>query len=297
MAPPRFQRLVIYGVGLLGGSLGMALKRRAMASEVVGLGRSMERLEKARQYGTIDHAATDPEEAMQGADALIVGLPPRMIRERWAELAPLMNDGMFVTDVGSTKAGIVAAAEATLPPGVRFIGSHPMAGSEKTGAEHGRSDFYENAACILTPSGRTAPETTELATRFWEALGARVITMSPERHDTLLAGISHLPHLLASALMQMLARGEAPMEEIAAIAGGGLRDLTRIAGADPDIWRQILGENAPAVVESLDAYIELLQEWRAALDRAAPDARTLGALFSEGRDAREILDAPLEESK
>lgn len=292
MAPPHFKRLVIYGVGLLGGSLGMAVRRRGMAECVVGLGRSAERLEQARRLGAIDTGAMRPEEALAGADALILAVPPRQIRESLAGLAPLLEPGTFVTDVGSVKARIVAHAEEILAPEVRFIGSHPMAGSEKTGAEHGRTDFFEGTACILTPTPRTHPEALELAQAFWQRLGGRMVITSPERHDTLLAGISHLPHLVAAALMQMLGRSLASPEEISSIAGGGLRDTTRIAASDPAIWEQIFSENAPALLETLDAYLAVLQEWRAALAQSSPDSRKLAELYSEGRNIRQNVQFP-----
>jgi prephenate dehydrogenase len=285
---------VIYGVGLLGGSLGMAVHRRGMAVTTVGLGRSLERLERARQLGAIDECSTNPAEALAGADALVLAIPPRQIREHWAMLAAKLEPGTFVTDVGSVKARLVEEAENVLPGHVRFIGSHPMAGSEKTGAEHGRSDFYEGSACLLTPTARTAPGTVELATRFWEALGARVIVLPPEMHDELLAGISHLPHLAAAALMQNLDRHLPSRTQLASICGAGLRDTTRIAASDPDIWKQILSENAPAVTLWLDRYIAILQEWRAALAKSTPDARALGLYYAEGSAARQALDSPEE---
>ncbi len=294
MAPPRFQRLVIYGVGLLGGSLGMALRRRGMAAEIVGLGRSQERLERARQLGAIDRGATRTAEALEGADALVLCVPPRQIRERLSEVAGLLAPGTFVTDVGSVKARIVEEAAHALPAHARFIGSHPMAGSEKTGVEHARGDFYEGSACIVTPTGATDPELTALATNFWAALGARVFVLDPARHDRLLAGISHLPHLVAAALMQSLARGEDSLAEMAAMAGNGLRDTTRIAAADPDIWRQILSENAEAVLARLDALEVVLKEWRAVLSRPNPDGKAIGNLYAEARAARLALDPSVE---
>jgi prephenate dehydrogenase len=291
MAPPRFHRLVIHGVGLLGGSLGMALKRRGMVQTVVGWGRSMERLERARQLGAIDEAHTRPEPALDGADALVLAVPPRQIRDRLPEIAALIPAGAFVTDVGSVKERIVEAAEAALPNGVLFIGSHPMAGSEKTGAEHGRSDFYEGSPCLVTPTERTRPEALDLARRFWEALGSRVVVLDPARHDRLLAGVSHLPHLLAAALMQTLARGDEPLEIVAEVAAGGLRDTTRIAASDPELWRQICVENAPALLARLDEFIGVLNEWRAALDKSTPDGRAMEKQFEDGQKARLLLDA------
>ena len=152
----------------------MAVKRHGLAAHVVGLGRSAERLERALQLGAIDEAYTSPAEALTGADALVLAVPPRLIREGLADLAPLLAPGTFVTDVGSVKSTIVAEAERVLPPEVLFVGSHPMAGSEKTGVEYSRSDFYEGCACILTPGERTAEEALGLAIHFWRAMGARV---------------------------------------------------------------------------------------------------------------------------
>lgn len=288
MAPPRFQKLVIYGVGLLGGSLGMSLRRRAMAAEIVGLGRSQERLERARQLGAIDRGVTRAAEAFDGADAVIMAVPPRQIRERLAEFGSLFAPGTFLTDVGSVKARIVEEAREAIPQGVLFVGSHPMAGSEKTGVEFSRGDFYEGCACILTPDDSTDPRALSLARSFWSAVGARVIEMDPQRHDRLLAGISHLPHLLASALMQALSRSsDASADEVAAIAGGGLKDMTRIAAADPEIWRQIFSENSDAVLAWLDEFEKILGEWRGALDKS--DGKTIETLFTEGSDARRKL--------
>lgn len=290
MAPPRFQKLVIYGVGLLGGSLGMALRRRAMAAEIVGLGRSQERLERARQLGAIDRGVTRAAEALEGADAVILAVPPRQIRERLGEIGALLAPGTFLTDVGSVKARIVETARESIPKGVLFIGSHPMAGSEKAGVEFSRGDFYEGCACILTPDETTDPRALAIARSFWSAVGSRVIEMDPARHDRLLAGISHLPHLLASSLMQALSRSsDASADEVAAIAGGGLKDMTRIAAADPEIWRQIFSENSAAVLAWLDEFEKILNEWRAALDKN--DAKTIAALFGEGSEARKKLSS------
>lgn len=292
MASLPFQRLVIDGVGLLGGSLGLSLKKAGLVRAVVGLGRSRERLERARTLGAIDELQTDPANALRGADALVLAVPPRRIVGRLEELAPLIAPGVFVTDVGSVKERIVATAERVLAPGVVFIGSHPMAGSEKSGAEHARANFYQGSACLLTPTPRTHPEAAPLARRMWEALGSRLVVTTPERHDTLLAGVSHLPHLAASALIQALTRHLGSPAELSAIAGGGLRDTTRIAASDPALWKEIFTENAPALLKILDAYLDVLGEWRAALDRPAPDMERLGALFSEGHDARQAVQFP-----
>ncbi|HOE97071.1 MAG TPA: prephenate dehydrogenase/arogenate dehydrogenase family protein [Candidatus Sumerlaeota bacterium] len=286
-----FQRLVIHGVGLLGGSLGLAVRRQRLAHRVVGLGRSAEKLARARDLGALDEFQTDPAAALAGADAVVLAIPPVQIRESFAQIAPYLERGTFVTDVGSVKARIVEAAEANLPSHARFVGSHPMAGSEKTGAHHARADFYVGYPCLLTPTGRTAPEALALARALWEAVGSRVVELDPARHDRLLAGISHLPHVVAAALIQTLTRHLAPAAELGGLCGQGLRDTTRVAGGDTEIWRQILTENAEEVLACLDQMEDVLHEWRAALREAAGHPRRVATLWDEARRARQGLEA------
>lgn len=263
--PPHFKRAVIYGVGLLGGSLGMAMRRRRMADEVIGLGRSRKRLERGVQLGALDRAVTDPAEALAGADALILCLPPRLIRKRWSELAPLIEPSAFVTDVGSVKQPIVAEAHERLDGSALFIGSHPMAGSEKSGVESSRGDLFESAACFVTPSEATSARALSLGVAFWRALGSRVVVMDPARHDRLMAGVSHLPHLCAVALIQTLfGQGDATLF-YKAVVGRGFLDTTRVAAGPADVWEQIFQENSVAMLQGLDRLIATLQDWRGAL--------------------------------
>ena len=284
----RFKKLVIVGVGLLGGSLGMAARGRGLAAHVVGVGRDQTRLRKAQSLRAIDSFTLHAREALAGADALVLALPPRQIREAWGELADWIAPGTFVTDVGSVKAGIVAAAEAALAPGVLFVGSHPMAGSEKSGIEAARADLYQGAACLITPTAATGPGTLAIAREFWQTLGMRVTELDPAAHDALLAGISHLPHLAAAALMCTLHSGGVSAETLARIAGPGLRDTTRIAASDPELWSQIFSENAPALLDSLDALIAELQRWRKHLHPADP--QSLLADYKQASDLRRSLD-------
>lgn len=267
---PHFQRVVIHGVGLLGGSLGMALRGRGLARVVTGLGRSAERLAQARDLGALDDFSTDPAEALRGADAFISCLPPREIRTNWKSLSTHLARGAFVTDVGSVKAGIVREAGAALPDGIGFIGSHPMAGSEKSGAEAARPDLFEGACCFLTPTEATAPATLRRAAEFWKALGCRIVIASPERHDRLMAATSHLPHLVAAALVDRLhAGGDATLFH-RFILGNGFRDTTRVAAGPADVWEQIFSDNRDALGIELDGLIEELRTFREQL-RAGGD--------------------------
>lgn len=251
----------------MGGSLGMAIRRRGMADSVVGLGRARKRLEPALTLGAVDEITTDPAEALAGADALVVCIPPRLIRKKWAELNELLAPGAFVTDVGSAKAALVAEAETSLPESALFVGSHPMAGSEKTGVEAARGDLFEHACCFVTPTDNTPLDATSLAVRFWKALGSRVTVMHPERHDHLIASISHLPHLLAVSLVENLYAGGDSTLLFRSVLGQGFRDTTRIAAGDAQMWEQIFAENAPALVENIDQTIRLLTEWKELLSR------------------------------
>lgn len=264
---PHFKRVVIHGVGLLGGSVGMALKKKGLADRVVGLGRSPEHLDRARELGAVDETTTEPADALRGADALISCLPPRNIRESFALVGSLLAPGAFVTDVGSVKRTIVEAGEKELGSDTLFIGSHPMAGSAESGVSAARDDLYEGACCIITPTERTLERALTTATGFWQALGARVTIMTPERHDHVLAGVSHLPHLAAASLVEGLYRDGDSTLLLREILGNGFRDATRIAGADPTLWTQIFAENRTALLENLDAHLEIMREWRELLAR------------------------------
>ena len=283
-----FKRVVIYGVGLLGGSLGMALRRRGLSEVVVGLGRSRKRLERAIQLGALDEFTTDPSEALEDADGLILCLPPRLIRRKWSELAPLIKPGVFVTDVGSVKEGIVASAHQNLEEGVLMVGCHPMAGSEESGVEAARGDLFDKALCFITPIEQTAPKALIMATQFWRAVGSRIAVVEPKRHDKLLAAISHLPHLLATAQVQGLySRGDStPL--LRAVIGNGFRDSTRIAAGDPKVWEQIFTENSEAVVETLDASIEILRDWRELLSRHDASDAVVSRLTETSRRRRQL---------
>lgn len=267
---PHFKRVVIYGVGLMGGSLGMAMRRRRMAGVIVGLGRSKKTLERAVSLGALDEFHTEAAEALAGADALILCLPPRVIRKRWSELAPLVEPGTFVTDVGSVKSTVVEEAERHLPGEALFVGSHPMAGSELAGVQAARGDLFEGASCFVTPTERTPVKALTQAVGFWRALDSRVVILTPDRHDQLLAAISHLPHLAAVALVQTLySRGDSTLF-FRSVIGNGFRDTTRIAAGDAQLWEQIFTENREALGENLDRMIEILRHWRELLSR--PDS-------------------------
>ena len=253
-------RVTILGVGLLGGSIGLAVRSRLTSCKVVGYGHRRATLDKAMEIGAIDEARDDAAAAVAGADLVILCTPVGLLAEMLRLIGPSLRDGAIVTDVGSTKRSVIEAAERLLPPGVHFVGSHPMAGSEKRGVEYARTDLFENATCILTPTPRTDGNALATIERFWQAIGMGTIHLSAEDHDRLLADISHLPHAVAAAMVVMQMNAALPL------AGKGFLDATRIAGGDGALWRDILHDNADNLRESLRrfqrelAHLQLLLE-------------------------------------
>jgi len=268
-------RLSIIGVGLLGGSLGLAARSTLNGCKIVGYGHRRETLERALEIGAIDEAAADLKRAVQGADLVILCTPVGIFRTILSEIAEALRPGALVTDVGSTKRSVVNLARKHLNKSVDFVGSHPMAGSEKRGVEFARADLFQNALCILTPDQQTEPKAVETIDQFWRTLGMHTCRMTPADHDVALAEVSHLPHALAAALVAL--QSEQGMK----LAGKGFLDATRIAGGDGGLWRDIFIDNADNLRASLaklramlDHFETLLapgrgEELRAWLDSAA----------------------------
>jgi prephenate dehydrogenase len=241
----QFRHLSILGVGLLGGSIGLAAKRLFGPIRVSGYGHRQASLDQAVKLGAIDEGSTDVRAAVQGADLTILCTPVGTFESLLRLIAPGLDSGAIVTDVGSTKSSVVTQAEATLPAGVHFVGSHPMAGSERRGVEFSRADLFNNASCILTPTDRTDAEALRRVDQFWRDLGMRTVRLSPQDHDRQLAEVSHLPHALASALVAI--QDEAALK----VAGKGFWDTTRIASGDAGLWRDIFLDNRANLQSSL----------------------------------------------
>jgi prephenate dehydrogenase len=259
------RRISILGVGLLGGSLGLAAKARISNCTVVGYAHREATLKAALGLGAIDEGYEDLGCAVRGADCVMLCTPVGLFRDLLSRVAPLLGDGTIVSDVGSTKRGIVAAAEELLPAGASFVGSHPMAGSEKRGVQFARANLYDGALCILTPTPRTAPAAVAAMEQFWGVMGMRTCRMSPQEHDRRLADVSHLPHAVAAALVSM--------QDPASIglAGKGFSDMTRIAGGDGALWRDIFLDNRDNVRQSLTRLIDELNAFGALLEPGRSD--------------------------
>jgi cyclohexadieny/prephenate dehydrogenase len=259
--------IALIGVGLLGGSVGLALRAAGFTGTRVGIGRRQASLDRAVAADAVDEVSLDPAEGVAGARLVVVCTPISQFEAILRAMAPALQPGTYVTDVASAKGEVVRLAGRLLPRGVRFVGSHPMAGSEKTGVEYARADLFERALCLLTPTARTAPATVRWVQGFWESLGARTQVMSPRRHDTLLARASHLPHAVAAAIIHLARRGSA-----IDVAGPGFADTTRIASGDAAMWADIFRANREAMIQAVDGLADGLAHLRELLERGDIDA-------------------------
>lgn len=281
--PQRYQRLVIVGVGLIGGSIGLAAKKRNLVDRVVGLVRSDASGQRALQCGAVDEVTTETVTAMEGADIAVVCTPVGSIVENLIKIICVSEDDTLITDGGSTKADIVfqGDTEADVWGGKRFIGSHPLAGDHRSGPEAARDDLFVDKLVVVTPSENTAEITTHAVEQFWQDLGARPTRMTPAAHDAALAQTSHLPHLLAAALAATTP--EAALE----LVGSGWRDTTRVASGDALLWRDIFMDNRTNVLASLDELEAQLAAFRQALTNA--DSSALEHLLEKGKTRRDAV--------
>jgi prephenate dehydrogenase len=252
------RRLSIVGLGLLGGSVAKATRAASLAREIIGVGRNPLSLEPALREGAVDRVTTDLAQGVAGADMIVLATPVATLESQLPAVWPVAESTALLTDVGSTKAAIVRAAEALgLSRPLSFVGSHPMAGSNLSGFAVSRADLFHGATVILTPTDRTPLEAAKRVTEFWEAIGGCVTVMDPETHDRAVAAISHLPHLVVDALVAAVLDMDPRFLDVAA---RGFKDSTRIAASDPVVWREIFQQNREALGEALGAF-------RSALDR------------------------------
>jgi len=279
------QRLAIVGVGLLGGSVAKAVRAGGLAREIVGVGRDEARLGTALRDGALDRVTTDLDAGVSDADFVLLAVPVLAVEALLPRVWWAAPDGATVTDVASTKAGIVRVADQLAARrALAFVGSHPMAGSERSGYGVARADLFRAATVILTPTDRTEPRAVKAVTEFWEAMGARVSALDALTHDQAVAAISHLPHLVACALVDGVTRFEPAALELAA---RGFKDTTRIAASDPDVWTEIFLANRAALATSLDAFRRALAELERCVTRGS--AAELRAALARIKAAREAM--------
>ncbi|AWL04057.1 prephenate dehydrogenase [Massilia oculi] len=277
-------KVVIVGVGLIGGSFALALKRAGQVGEVVGIGRHPEALARALELGIVDRVTEDHADALRGADLVLLAAPVAQTGPILEALLPHLEPHTVVTDAGSTKCDVVAAARAVMRDRVhRFVPGHPIAGSESNGPDAALPKLYQGKKCVLTPLPENAAQDVETVAAAWRACGAVIHTLSPEDHDRVFAAVSHLPHLLAYALVDdIAARPHADL--LFQYAASGFRDFTRIAGSSPEMWRDISLANRAALLTELDAYLAQLTSMRAML--AAADGIGLQGIYATAQRAR-----------
>lgn len=282
-----FERVAIIGVGLIGGSLGLSINRKSLAGEVLGIGRSRVALDIARECGAVN-GISQSYGALPGCDLVVVATPVGSTLDIFKEISPHLSPGTLVTDVGSTKFEIVGGSGQILPPYTAFIGGHPMAGSEKEGITGADPYLFENALYVLTPMADTASHHLDSMVRLVEGIGARPVIMDPLEHDLSVAAVSHLPHLVAAALVNFLF--DLPgSEKISLLAAGGFRDTTRIASGSPELWRDIFVANRRFVLEALAPFRNRLDEFQAAVEEGDPEK--IYRLLGRARSLRDGMPA------
>jgi len=276
---PSFDTIAIVGVGLLGGSIAAAVKAKGLVRRVVGVGRNSQRLDAAQSAGLIDAASTEIGNCK--AELIVVCTPVDLIADGVRSAAATADAGTLITDVGSIKGNICRALDGALPDGVTFIGSHPLAGSEKQGHRHADAELFVRSVCVITPDASAAVVQVNKLTSFWETLGATVVRLSAEEHDQILAETSHVPHVVAAALASSL------QNENSQFVASGFRDATRIAAGDPNLWSAILLNNVDAVLDSLDSFRDQLASLRHAIENR--DTQTLQNLLRNAKRNRDEL--------
>ncbi|MCX8519098.1 MAG: prephenate dehydrogenase/arogenate dehydrogenase family protein [Methylophilaceae bacterium] len=282
------KKLIIFGVGLMGGSLALALKRCAPAPHIIGFGRGD--LNLALQRGAIDVVGGDIATALVDADGVILAMPVAQTHAVLQSLAPYLHAHTVVSDVGSTKTDVLAAAQATLGDKIgQFVGAHPVAGAEKSGVAAADASLFEGKNVILTPSAHTDPSTTQAIQGLWEACGAKVRTLSAEAHDAIFAAVSHLPQLAAFAFMHQLSQRN-NRDTLLQFAASGFRDFTRIAASSPEMWRDISLANRSALLSELGAYRDALNQLIHLLE--TQDSATLLAVFETASQLRKNWTPP-----
>lgn len=286
------KKIAIFGVGLIGGSFALALKRAGAVQQVVGVSRTAATLERARELGIIDVACTSAADALEGADLVLVAAPVAQTGKILEAIAPHLRPGTVVTDAGSTKCDVVAAARTALGEKInQFVPGHPIAGAELSGPEAALADLYVGKKVVLTALPENADEDIERVAAAWSRCGALIHRLSPEEHDSVFAAVSHLPHLLAFGLVDDIAR-KAHADLLFQYAASGFRDFTRIAGSSPEMWRDISLANQTALLRELDDYMAQLERMRAML--AAGDGAALEAVYANAQRARHAWSKTIE---
>lgn len=280
-----FRKITIVGVGLLGGSLGLAVKKRRLGGEVAGYVRRAASIAECKAAGAVDSCTQDLQQAVAGADLIVLCTPLAQMLPLLKEMRTAIKRGAIITDVGSVKANVVKELESLVAKtGAHFVGSHPMAGAEKTGVAAARMDLFENAACVMTPTHKSNRAALKKLENFWKAVGARVIKLSPNLHDELVSRSSHLPHVAAATLANLILDPKHPKSQ-PLLCANGFRDTTRIASGSPEMWRDIALANRKNLGQSVATLIRDLQKFQAVLSKA--DSKATQKFFEQAKRRRD----------
>jgi len=288
-------KVSIIGVGLIGGSFGLALKKKRLVGQVIGIGRHIHKLKEAKRLGAIDSYTTDFARGVKDSDIVMVAAPVGKIPLIVKRILPHLKEGCIITDVGSTKEKVVKKVHEILlkssgkgrRPKVSFIGGHPMAGSEKQSVRNARADIFSGTTCVLTPMDRSSGKTVKVIAELWRRMGARILLLKPEEHDHLVAYTSHLPHVLASILANLMGRVCKEDPRASRAIAGSISDMTRIAASNPEMWIDICLSNNKAISESINVMIKHLEKFNKSIEKKRK--REIQDLFHKGRLARRKL--------
>jgi prephenate dehydrogenase len=277
----KLNRVAIIGVGLIGASFGLALKERGLADEIYGFGRNEDNLKKAKARGIIDAYSTDITKVSSSADLVVLATPVGVFVEIAREISPFLKKGSIVIDVGSVKGRLVYELESIMPEGVHYVGTHPIAGSDKSGIEYARPDLFKDARCIITPTEKTDPESLSFILELWKDFGCNVELIDPMKHDEIYGAVSHLPHIIAYCLVNTI--GQIDSEYIR-YAGQGFKDTTRIALSSPELWRDIVVYNRDNLLKLLEVFEKNIEELRRLLEEASSEK--IKELFTKAQELR-----------
>tara|TARA_Y100000389_G_scaffold98701_1_gene95373 strand:- start:4528 stop:5448 length:921 start_codon:yes stop_codon:yes gene_type:complete len=291
-----FEKVCIIGLGLIGGSIGLAIKRSNISNQITGYARSNSTLERAIELGLVDSVKDNLKDAVNNSDLVILATPLSTFRELVEEMSPFLKKGCIITDTGSAKLTVIEDLKDILPNGVEFVPGHPIAGTEESGPDAGFAELFDNRWCILTPTEDNSSNAVDLVKDFWESIGSKVEIMDPMHHDKVLAITSHIPHLIAFNIVGTANNlANVTEKEVVKYSAGGFRDFTRIAASDPKMWSDIFTYNSDAVLEMLDLFSNDLAKLKAAVIKK--DSDLLFSNFEKTREVRKnIIDAGQEES-
>lgn len=286
-ATPHIDKLVIIGVGLIGGSFALALRQSGVVQHITGIGRNLENMQRALEQGVIDEIADNYATALIDADLLFLAMPVGQTELIMAQIAPHLEQDTIITDAGSTKQDVIISALKHLTPQniINFVPGHPIAGTEQSGVTAAQANLYKGKHVVLTPLEQTNPATLEIVCQLWQACGAKISTMHADEHDQILAITSHLPHVLAFTMMRYLHHSTNNPDSLLRFAGSGFRDFTRIAGSSPEMWRDICLANREELLKQMEAYNTELKAVQTLLEQK--DQEGLEQVFQQARAIRQ----------